>query len=340
MHRSSRSLCACFLFSLFLVLPLSGQGRTGSKGGRTLPKDGVIVRVNDDVILASEVWKRLAPLLRYKKRRLSSDEFNRKRRKWFRKTTAQMIRSRVIQQAAEEAGLDVSEQEIRRELQNQIEEAGSREKFIRGLKQRGWTLEKWKRQKRKDLLQRKLFRQKFKQTRTNFFVSPEEIKTYYRTHKSQFYREPKVKGHIISIPFGERRSEKEALDTAHTLLRQIDDGARMDHLVEVYRRLDSEHTRTFDFVKKGTFSRKVEQFLFEKLDGNRVGGPVILRDRVVVLKRTGKVKEKKSSLEDPEVQQKIRDRLRNRKYREKLSTIEQQLLNQAYIKPRYLLQAG
>ncbi len=330
-----------FWIPAFLVLLASHQiPALAQKKSRTLPRDGVIARVNDDIILASEVWKRLAPLLQYKKKRLSESEFKEKKRTWFRNTISSMIRSRVIQQEAEKAGLSVSDQEIKEAVKDQIKKIGSREKFINGLKQRGWTLEKWKREKRKDLLQQKLFRKKFKESRTTFFVSPKELRRYYENHKSQFYREPKVKGLLISIPFGEKRKKREARSIAKSILQQIEDGARMKHLVQAYKNLDPERTRTFDWIKKGTFSQKVERWLFEKLDGEEVAGPITLENSVVLVKRTGKIKEKKSAFQDPEVQEKIRQRIRNQKYREQLKEIEKELLKEAYIKPRYFLNIG
>jgi len=328
------------LFLLTTAAPLAGQPRNRASD-RSLPRDGVIVRVNNDVILASEVWKRLGPLLRYKKKRLSSEQFRKKKRQWYRKTISQMIRSRVIQQEAEQAGLTVSDRAIQDALQRQIEQVGSREEFIRGLRQRDWTLERWKRQKRKELLQKKLFRTKFKKSGTTFFVSPEEIKTYYRNHQQQFTREAKVKGHVLGIPYGDARSREEALGLARSIRSQIEDGARMSHLVELYKPLDPDFTKTFDdWIRKGTFGRTVEQILFEKEDIKNVEGPVVLENRVVLLNRTAKIQRKESEFKDPDVQKKIRNLIRNRKYREKLSQIEKRLLENAYINPRYLLQVG
>lgn len=326
------------LFLALLVLTMAGKVTAQAPRPSTSPRgDGVLAQVNDEVILYSDVISRIRPRLKRYARQLSKKEYQKRRQELFQKSVSLMIQEEVLQQEARALGLKVSEQEVDERKQEIIEKVGSEEAFKKGLFQQGMTMDMWERRMRTQILNRKLFQKKFRESRDSFFVSPQEMKTYYRENKLQFYREAKVKGHVLSFPFDSTEDRDQKVRLALSVRDQLKEGASFTSIVESYKSLDPEHSRSFDWTKKGEFLKPVEYILFHGMGDRSIRGPFVAENRIFIVKRTGKIKSKQSPLTDPEVQKEIRKQIKQRKRKERLDQIRERLIEQAYINPRYLI---
>ncbi len=329
------------IVSMAFLVPsvLTAQGRVGG-GPPSRAGDGVLVQVNDDVILHSDVLSRIRPRLRQMARNLSRQEFRKRQRELFFKSVSFMIKEKVLTQEAEERGLSVPQKKVQEILDRQIEQAGSRGRFIAQLRQQGLTLDMWKRQLKTNLLNKRLFQKTFREDKNSFFVPPEEMKAYYENNKLQFYEEAKVKGHVISFPFSSADQRDQRLRQVRGVRSQLEEGATFQSLVDAYNDIDPEHTRSFDWTKKGEFLKPVQYLLFH---GSFQDGQIrvlVADNRVLIVKRTGLIKAKQKPLSNPEVQKEIRSQIEQRKRQEKLENLRQKLIEEAFIQPRYLVKAG
>ncbi len=329
---------ACVFFVLLAGVVLSGSALTAQESPETGPslEDGVVAWVNDSIILHSDVMDRIRPRLKQYRKRLSKRELAYRKRTLFMQELSLMVEEKVIIQAAREEGLQVTNRELNQLEQQMVERFESREKFLETLRQNGRTLEDWRRNKRKQELQKKLIRKKFRGAGVDTFVSPREIRKYYQENKEEFFREPRVKGHIITIPTAEVGGEKEAKKLIEETLRQIRTGADMKTLARLHNKTYGENNRTFDWTRRGNFHRDVEKALFEHLEVDEVSDPIVLPDRVVLVKLKGKIKGKQKTFSDPQVQEKIRNRLRSRKLKKHRKKLRKDLFQKAYIKPQFL----
>lgn len=344
-HRSNHKLEMVFVLSFLVVLvgglftdALFAQGQVGGKAP-TSAGDGAIVQVNNDVILNSDVLSRIRPKLRQMAQRLPREQFRKQQRALFLKSVSTMIKENVLKQEAKEQGLSVSEERIEQIKQTQIEKAGSKRAFRRGLYQQGFTLDMWERKVRTDLLSQKLFQKQLRESGSSSFVTPDEMRSYYENNKEKFYNEAEVKGHIISFPFNSTDERDKRVRQALSVVDQLETGASFQSLVDAYSDLDPEHTRSFDWTKKGNFLKPIEYVLFHRETESLRIGPFVAGDRVVIIKRTGLIKAKQKKLTNPEVQKQIRQQIKQRKRRKKHEQMRERLLQEAYINPRYLLQS-
>lgn len=331
-----------FLMVMFIGILGMDASVTQEQVGKRAPSrtgDGAIVQVNDDVILNSDVLSRIRPRLRQMAQRLPKDQFRKQQQALFLKSVSTMIKEKVLKQEAEEQGVSVSDQRIEDIRQKQIEKAGSERAFRRGLYQQGFTMEMWERKVRTDLLSQKLFQKQLRESESSSFVTPAEMRSYYENHKEKFYEEAEVKGHIISFPFDSREEASKRIKQAYSVIDQLNTGASFPSLVEAYNDLDPEHTRSFDWTKKGNFLKPVEYLLFNRETETPNIGPFVAGDRVIIMKRTGLIKEKQKKLSNPEVQKQIRQQIKQRKRRKKHEEMRERLLQEAYINPRYFLQS-
>jgi peptidyl-prolyl cis-trans isomerase SurA len=110
------------------------------------------------------------------------------------KTLSGMIDDEILQQRAAKLNLAASDEDVNAKL-TELKAGWTQEEFERQLKQRGLTLEDLKRQIRRGLTQTKLLN---KEIESKINITDAEIATYYNTHKSEFdLIEPKF--HLAQI---------------------------------------------------------------------------------------------------------------------------------------------
>lgn len=321
-----------------------GSANNGRGGGlvQSIP-DGIVAKVNDEVIFASEVMKGIRPRLEILAKRLPEKQFRQKSMQLFRKELANMVQRKVVMHEAREKGISVSDKEFKEFKQRRIEEVGSKERFRKYLKQIGRTMERWEKDKRGELLTRKLVSSQLFGAPTekgggkfDTFVSPREMRRYYKNNRKEFYKESEVDGVLLKYNVPTDQKKKEQKKMIEELLRQVRNGADFSVLADLHAQEPFVTKRAFQDERKGSFPRIVETYLFEDMEKGSVEGPVEKGEQLYVLKLDDRSLGKQSSF--TEVKSEIRKNLRSRKINENLQKFRKQLMEEAYIWPRELLE--
>lgn len=305
--------------------------------------DGIVAKVNEEVIFASEIMENITPRLKVMAKNLSKRKFKKRSLQVFRRELANVVERKVIIKEAKEAGISVSDKELEKLKQKEMKQAGSEADFQAYLKQTGMTEEEWKKEKRKQLLTRKLVSNRLfgapslekEMGQFDTFVSPREIRSYYRNNKEEFRQEPQVKGILVRFSYRNSDEKDERRQQLKGIRRQISQGADFSKIAQVYASDRYVTKRKFDWINKGVFSKKVEEWLFDKAKIGEVEGPMEVDGEFVMLKVVDRKPGKQLPL--TEVQEEIRQTLRSRKINENLDEMRQKMLEEAYIWPEEIL---
>lgn len=139
-----------------------------------------------------------------------------------------LIDQKLIAQAAEEQGVDVTDSDI----DNQIEQLKSGftddDQFASALKSAGMTEDSLRDQVREQLLTQQLM----EEVASSVQVSDAEVESYYEKNKSQFYQQPaKRASHILFKPEDKKTAEK--------VLKLLKDGGDFSALAKEYSQDES-----------------------------------------------------------------------------------------------------
>ena len=151
---------------------------------RATQTDGIIARVNNEVITRSELEKKSQQVALEKETILKA-----------------LIEEHLLMQAALEENIEVTDEQVEQVLEKQIVQIGSRESFMQDvLVPLNISWSEYRAELKRQLTREKFITDKMRlrpleQTepnKSNFlidtFISPKEIKEYYETHKDKFNR--------------------------------------------------------------------------------------------------------------------------------------------------------
>ncbi len=345
-------LMAC----LIACAPLAAQQATpdkkppeGSTNVRDLlvPQDGVVAKVNQEIILGNEVYKKISSELEALKVSAPDDEtYTRKATELWRKTLREMIEDKVMLMAAAGEGIKVDERELDKEMEGQIKKKGSKEKMIAELQQMGLSFDDYRERVRTDMIQRELiltklgFRQKQVTPESKMpldsFVTPREVQKYFADHREDFHIAEKVKSRQIVIYFdATTKAEKKA--EAESILRQIQEGADMALLALWYSGVRAAEGGFWDWSERANFRPEVSDALFSLPKGGL--GPLIeSTDAFVIVRSEDRQEAEQRGLENDEVQDEIRKIVQNQKVNENVVRVKKLLVKEAYVEPADLFE--
>lgn len=338
---------------LIACVPAWAQQATPEKPADTnvrdllVPQDGVVAKVNQEIILGNEVYKKISSELEALKVSAPDDDtYTRKATELWRKTLREMVEDKVMLIAAQKEGIQVEDRELDKELDSQIKKKGSKEKMIAELGQVGLSWEDYRERVRTDMIQRELILTKlgFRQKQVtpdskmplDTFVTPREVQQYFVEHRQDFYIAEKVKSRQIVIYFdATTKADKKA--EAESILRQIESGADMALLALWYSGVRAAEGGFWDWSERSNFRPEVSDVLFSLPKGGL--GPLIeSSDAYVIVRAEDRQESEQRSLEDDEVQDEIRKIVQNEKVNANVVRVKKILVKEAYVEPADLFE--
>lgn len=296
--------------------------------------DGIAARVNNEII----TWKDVLEAIKDIKPEDITVEL--------KKSNLRMIaEERMFLQAAKKNNLTITEQELDEAQRKDQKLYSSEEEWEKAIRLRYGTKTKYRENRRKELLIFKLYRHLLQQSWTNptkdtpglllDFVSPEEIKIYYKEHESQFEAIERISFMRIGLQFATAREEELKTRISESLLRKLEEGAEFAMLAYFY----SDIRRAKDFRDMGVSRKDLKDFytedtvryLFDVMKEGEIS-PIIRDGRSFnIFKMEQKVNQKAESFEEAQV--KIRNMLENKYREENRKKLRDHLRKDAYLWP-------
>ena len=269
--------------------------------------DMVLVRVNDEIILRSELDARLEELSKAEKSAPNVDP-----KKLEKDILEVMIETRLILLQAKENNIYVSEKEIE-DILNDIAKSNnlSREALETALKNSGVSFDYYKENIREQRIMAKVIS---REVNSKIQISDQEVSDYYEGHKGEFKSEEEVKARHILITLPKNASkekEKRAKNKIQDILIKIKGGEDFARMAELYSDDASASVGgDLGFFKRGEMIKAFEDVAFS-LNPGEISGIVTTKFGYHIIKVEGK----KGLL--PKELAEVSDQIKNILYREK-----------------------
>lgn len=246
----------------------------------------------------------------------------------------QLINNEILLERAKKLNLEASDGEVEDKF-TELKSPFTEEEFQRQLKQRGMVVDDLKRDLRRQLSIQKLLN---REVAAKVTITDQDVLDFYTANRNQFnVAEPQYRiSQIVITPYKDAQvrnrknddatTEAEAQRKAKMLMDKLDSGADFAQLAMDY----SEDVNTV--ATGGDLGYIPESALNQSdpalkrtvlaLKPGQVSQPIVLKDSIRILKLVAREAAGLRGVNDPQVQQTIRDTLRNRK---------EQLLRSAYL---------
>jgi foldase protein PrsA len=204
---------------------------------------------------------------------------------------AYLVQRSQYEQEAEEMGIEVTDEEVDKKLREVIDEVadGSRDRFVKQLKQQGLTEEQVKDNLRMQILQRKIVDSVTK----DVGVTDEDVEKYYEDNKAQFTQpSTRVVRHIL-VACKKAAECKRDKSKADNLYRQLRGGANFAALAKRFSEDPGSKSQGGRYqAVKGQSVPEFDKVAFE-LDKGEMSRPVKTQHGWHIIQATGDVKPEK-----------------------------------------------
>ena len=246
----------------------------------------------------------------------------------------ELISNEILLERAKKLNLEASDGEVEDKF-TELKSPFTEEEFQRQMKERGVSVDDLKRDLRRQLSIQKLLN---REVVAKISITDQDVSDFYNANKAQFnVAEPQYRiAQIVVTPRKEPQIRNRKNDDAATegeaqrkikmLMDRLNSGADFSQLAMDYSE-DMNTTTTggdLGYVPESALNQS-DPMLKKMVVGMKPGqiSPVLtLKDKYVILKMVTRESPGQRSINDPQVQQTIRDTLRNRK---------EQLLRAAYL---------
>jgi peptidyl-prolyl cis-trans isomerase SurA len=246
----------------------------------------------------------------------------------------ELINNEILTERAKKANLEASDGEVEDKF-TELKSPYTEDEFQRQLKERGVTVDDLKRDLRRQLSIQKLLN---REVVAKISITDQDVSDFYNANKAQFnVAEPQYRlAQIVVTPHKEPQirnrknddatNEAEAERKVKMLMDRLNSGADFAQLAMDYSE-DMNSAATggdLGYVPESALNQsdpQLKRIVLEMKPG-QVSQPIQLKDGVRILKLITRESPGLRGLADPQVQQTIRDTLRNRK---------EQLLRSAYL---------
>jgi peptidyl-prolyl cis-trans isomerase SurA len=246
----------------------------------------------------------------------------------------ELINNEILLERAKKLNLEASDGEVEDKF-TEFKSPYTEEEFQRQLKERGVTVEDLKNTVRRELSIQKLIN---REVVSKVVISDQDITDFYNANRAQFnVAEPQYRiAQIVVTPRKEPQirnrknddatNEAEAQRKVKMLVDRLNSGADFSQLAMDYSE-DMNSAATggdLGYVPESSLNQSDPALkkLVTGLKPGQVSSPIVLKDSIRILKLVTREAPGLRGLTDPQVQQTIRDTLRNRK---------EQLLRAAYL---------
>jgi len=246
----------------------------------------------------------------------------------------QLINNEILLERAKKLNLEASDGEVEDKF-TELKSPFTEDEFQRQLKQRGMVVDDLKHDIRRQLSIQKLLN---REVAAKVSITDQDILDFYNANRSQFnVAEQQFRiSQIVITPYKDAQirnrknddatNEAEAARKAKMLMDKLDSGADFAQLAMDY----SEDMNTvasggdLGYIPESSLNKSdpmLKKVVLELKPG-QVSQPIVLKDSIRILKLVAREAAGQRGVNDPQVQQTIRDTLRNRK---------EQLLRSAYL---------
>jgi peptidyl-prolyl cis-trans isomerase SurA len=172
------------LLGLIVLLLSTGAARV-SRGEIV---DRIVAVINDSIITLSELNAAMA---------LDDERLKKSPEKALSATLEKIIEQKLIKQASDKTGIDVSEREVDNAVEEVLDQNSlSKERLTTELKKSGLTLAEYREQLKEQIRQVKFIDMEF---RSKISISEEDIEDYYRRNIKEFYGPPTFRIRLILL---------------------------------------------------------------------------------------------------------------------------------------------
>jgi len=248
----------------------------------------------------------------------------------------QLINNEILLERAKKLNLEASDGEVEDKF-TELKSPFTEEEFQRKLKEGGMTVDDLKHDLRRQLSIQKLLN---REVAAKVTITDQDVTDFYNINRNQFnVAEPRF--HISKIEITPHKdalirnrknddatNEAEAQRKAKMLEDKLNSGADFAQLAMDYSEDPNTAVNGGDlgYIPESALNAPQTDPLLKKevmsLKPGQVSAPIVLKDRTLILKLVAREAAGQRGVDDPQVQQMIRDTLRNRK---------EQLLRNAYL---------
>ncbi|MBI5454019.1 MAG: SurA N-terminal domain-containing protein [Deltaproteobacteria bacterium] len=230
--------------------------------------DRVVAVINDSIITLSEL--NAAAAMATEKLSLADKDDGKKSEELRSKMLDGLIEQKLVKQAADRAGIDISEREIDLAVEDVKRQNGlTQESLLLALAQSGLTYKEYREQLKEQIRQVKFIN---KEIRSKIMVLPEDIEAYWRQHQNEFISPPSYRLNMIFIPSAEK-------DVYKLRLKAVEDGIKKG---EPFGALAKEYSEGFGaaeggemgWMKAGELDKPVAEAA-SKLKAGGIAGPIV-----------------------------------------------------------------
>lgn len=268
--------------------------------------------------------------------------YEQKANQLFANTLLDLSRRKLLTQAADKEGLSVSKEDVDELINKKVKELNGYENFIEAIAQQGRTEQDVRKEFETDLKIRKLVLSRMGNIpkdspvsilKIDVYVSPQEIKDYYKANEEKFVDKKKAKMRYIVLKFTNDEEKKKARELGESIIRQLKDGVDFAALAKLYSDFKAEDSGARDWVVIDTFFPEIRSRV-EKMNVGEYSDLIETDGSYRLFKLEGVTEERKKSFVESE--DSIRNMLSGKKYEEALAEMCSHLLKGAVIWPEDL----
>jgi peptidyl-prolyl cis-trans isomerase SurA len=237
---------ACLLFTAYCLLLTAAHAEI---------VDRVVAIVNDSAITLSELNAATAGLIDIK-------DSNKDKKKNIIETKSkvldQLIEKKLVEQAANKAGITVSEKEIDNAIEDVKKQNNiSQQELLSTLARSGLTFKEYREQLKDQIRQVKFTNKEF---RSNVKISHEDVETYYEQNQDKFTGPMMHKLRIISLLATNQGKGTDTEEKAKQVLSMIRRGGDFAKLAKEYSQgPDAQEGGDLGYVKAGEMDKAIEK---------------------------------------------------------------------------------
>lgn len=287
--------------------------------------DGIVARVNNEIITKGELDKKLPQSDLDKKEILQV-----------------LIRNKVMMQAAREENIIVADKEVDRMLESQVDQVGSKEIFekeVLAVLDVSWLEYRAKIEQQlrwKKFVHSKMGSQRLVGTANiNYlidpFVAPREIKKYYKIHKDELAQKKKIKTRQIILRFKDNNEKITKRAIGEDILKQLKQKADFSKLAQKHSDIKAASGGSWDWTAQGDFPKEVEDIIYQLKEGE-ISPLIETEDKFWIVKIEGK-QGAENKFDSLELQERIQAILEDQKLSKGITRLIRELVKKAEIWP-------
>jgi len=243
---------------LFLILTVFVISTTTNSQATVIDKIKAVV--NNEVITQSEIDRRLYPLYNQYKNIYSGKELEKKLDDAGVEILNQLIEDRLVLSEAKNQGIEATEKEIERKIDEFRKSFDGEENMLKSLGEQNLTIKDLKNMLKDRVIIEKIID---REVRAQIIILPQEIESYYEENTDKFKESLQVKASTILIRTGSSRTQEENLSLAITLLNRLKTGQDFYTLAKNYSEgMNAEKGGDMGYVRKGQMIEQIDKVIF------------------------------------------------------------------------------